>query len=168
MAFLREGFTVTYIGEDADGVTLGDKGRLLTFANDQQSYASVQWHTGVRAGQVTLTPTEDIDNASSKYAVVHRDDLADSLEVGPISVTGAKEVYETAGAEGALIHLAAGGQLLGLATIADQVLDWTCAKIRTEPTFMTAIAGLDPDEQEELIHMAAWTALRDTYGGANV
>ena len=163
MAFLREGFTVTFIGEDADGVTLGDKGQLLSFANDQQSHASVLWHTGVRANQVTLASIEDIDNSSKKYAQHYHDDLADSLEVGPITVTGARQVYDTGGPEGTLVHLASQGTLIGLATIADQVLDWTCAKIRHETTFMTAIAGLEPDEQEEVIHMAACTALRDTF-----
>lgn len=162
MAFLREGFTVSYIGDDADGLSLGDKGQLLAFANDRQSHAHVQWHTGARTGQITMTAVDDIDNSSQKYQ--RHDDLADSLEVGPMTVTGAREVFNSAGAEGTLVHLAAEGHLIGLATIADQALDWTCAKIRTETTFMTAIAALDPDEQEEIIHMAACTALRDTYG----
>ena len=162
MAFLREGFTVTYIGEEADGVSLGDKGRLLAFASD--SAAHVQWLTGVRLGQVTLTDVEDIDNASQKYAVVHHDDLADSLEVGPIEVVGARAVYDSAGPEGTLIHLASQGQLGGLAQIADEVLSFTCAKIRSKPLFMTALAGLDPEEQEEIVHMAACTTLRDVFG----
>lgn len=162
MAFLREGFTVTFIGSSADGLELGDKGQLLAFANDRQSHAHVQWHTGARHGQVTITAVDDIDNASRKYQ--QHDDLADSLDVGPVTVTGAREVFNSTGAEGTLIHLATGGHLSELGTIAEQVLDWTCAKIRSEPTFMTAIAGLEPDEQEEIIHMAACTALRDTYG----
>jgi hypothetical protein len=166
MAFLREGFTVTYIGEDVDGITLGDKGQLLAFANDHHSHAHVQWHTGARVGQITMTAVDDIDNASLKYQ--RHDDLADSLDVGPITLTGARQIYDSAGAEGTLIHLAAEGSLTGLATIADQALDWTCAKIRTEHSFMTAIATLEPDEQEEIIHMAACTALRDTYGSGNV
>ena len=163
MAFLREGFTITYIGsQDADGVTLGDKGRLLAFASN--SSAHVQWLTGLRLGQVTLTDIEDIDNASRKYATVHHDELADSLEVGPLQMVGARSVYDTAGPEGTLVHMASQGQLGGLARIADDVLGWVCAKIRRESTFMSAIAGLDPDEQEEIIQMAACTTLRDVFG----
>ena len=166
MAFLREGFTVTYIGSaDDDGVTLGDRGRLLAFASD--SSAHIQWLTGLRTGQVTLADVEDIDNASQKYAMAHHDDLADSLDVGPIQMVGARSVYDISGPEGTLVHMASQGQLGGLVRIAQGALDWACAKIRTESTFMSAIAGLEPDEQEEIIHMAACTTLRDTYGEVN-
>lgn len=162
MAFLREGFTVTFIGsQDDEGVTLGDKGRLLAFASN--SAAHVQWLTGLRLGQVTLTDVEDIDNAAPKYAMAHHDELADSLDVGPLQTVGARSVYDSAGPEGTLIHMASQGQLGGLARIADDVLGWVCAKIRREPMFMSAIAGLEPDEQEELISMAACTTLRDVF-----
>jgi hypothetical protein len=166
MAFLREGFTITFIGShDADGVTLGDKGRLLAFASDHAAH--VQWLTGIREGQVTLTDIEDIDNASQKYAMAHHDDLADSLEMGSLQTVGARSVYDIAGPEGTLVHMASQGQLGGLAPIADGVLGWVCTKIRTESAFMSALAGLDPDEQEEIIQMAACTVLRDTFGGTD-
>lgn len=160
MAFLREGFTITYIGDGADGLSLGDKGQLLAYAND--TTAHVQWHTGARAGQITLTAMDDIDNAAKKYQ--RHDDLADSLDVGPITLTGAREVYESAGAEATLVHLAAEGTLSTLASIAEGALEWTCAKIRSESAIMTALAALDPADQEEIIQMAAATALRDVFG----
>lgn len=164
MAFLREGFTVTYIGSaDDDGVTLGDKGRLLAFASDNAAH--VQWLGGIREGHVTLVDVEDIDNASQKYAVAHHDDLADSLDVGPIQTVGARSVYDAAGPEGTLVHMASQGQLSGLSRIAEGALDWVCGKIRSELAFMTSIAALDPNEQEEVIRMAACTTLRDVFGG---
>lgn len=166
MAFLREGFAVTFIGShDQDGVVLGDKGRLLAFASN--SAAHVQWLTGIRTGQVTLTDIEDIDNAAPKYAMAHHDDLADSLDVGPLQMVGTRSVYDTAGPEGTLIHMASQGQLGGLTRIAEEALGWVCAKIRRESTFMSALADLDPDEQETIIHMAACTTLHDAFGGGD-
>lgn len=168
MAFLKEGFTITYIGPDADGLVLGDKGTLLAFAsNDTEpdDYAHCLWHTGIRTGQPTLVRIGDIDNASKKYQQAHHDDLADSLDVGPIQTVGAKQVHASGGVDGVLVYLSTEGALANLPRYTEEALSLVASKIRSDQVIMSHLGALDVDEQEEIIAQAALRSLGNAFGG---
>jgi hypothetical protein len=62
---LKEGWTVVLV-DVRHGGREGDKGTILAFANDQRTAAHIQWQTGSRKGEVTLTPLEEVVNPSER------------------------------------------------------------------------------------------------------
>jgi hypothetical protein len=153
----REGARISYVGNGNDGRVLGERGRLL--ARDHRS-GHVKWADN----SITMVDLEDIAAVASTYGAARaqpRDELDDSLAVGPIQAVGLRQVLDTEGQAGVLNALAAAGQLGGLVGIAEESLSFTAQRIRQEPAFREAVAQLDDDEVDALIQLAAQVLLRD-------
>lgn len=156
----REGQAVSFIGE---GAMFGSQGKLLATAGHHAAHVS--WATGPLAGQVSLADTEDLASTrKAASAVIARDELDDSLDVGGMSVTAVRQVQDEEGAVGVLNFMASSGHLSGFAGIGEQALAFVTGLVRQDSGVREVTAQLDEDEAEGLIHLAASVLLRDAFG----
>lgn len=158
MSFLREGCRVSYVGDGSDGRTLGDRGQLLVRSGRK---GHVKWDDG----QVTPHYLDDLAASAAQHrqAAVITDGLEDSLEVGPISMTGVRGVYDTEGGVGVLNAMATTGALVAFSEIALEAQQFVAQRIRQDPAFRQVTAQLDDDEAEELFTLASQALLRDAF-----
>ena len=157
-----EGQAVSYVGDGQPGLTLGDHGRLLAFAS--KSAGHVQWLDGHRRGQVTVHELGTEVLPSSKKFEATRDGLEDSLEVGPVPHTSARQVYDTEGSLGVLSMLASSGYLANFEAIADDAHAYVQKRIRNEASVREILAQLDDDEASEFVALASRVLLHDAFG----
>lgn len=159
---LREGSRISYIGDGGDGRVLGERGQVLAITGRS---GHVKWGDG----SITLMDLDDIAplgvTTATFAAGMPQDDLADSLDVGPIQATGVRAVYATQGGQAVLASLAANGQLGGFQAIADDARVYAEALVRQDPGVCLAVAQLDPEEGDELISLATSQLLRSAFGG---
>lgn len=160
---MRDGQRVSYIGEPRDGMEMGDRGQVLAC----DSHAShVMWSTGAKTGQVLLMDNLDITPAGSRTtaASVVDDGLDDSLDVGSLGVTAAREWFDDQGEVGVLNAMAEAGHLSSFAAIAEEARDLVAGRIRTDPSMRAVVAQLDDEEGEAVIRLATVALLRDAFG----
>jgi hypothetical protein len=160
VAHLHEGARVSYIGDGHDGRALGEHGRLLAITGRS---GHVKWEDRT----ITLVDLNDVAALSPSTAAARPpadDDLADSLDVGPVRSFGVRGVYEVDGTSGVLSALASTGQLTGFASIAEDTRLFAEGRVRQDPELSRAAAQLDPEEADELIAMATAVLLRDAFG----
>lgn len=158
---MRDGERVSYIGSGAEGVAMGDRGEVIS-AGDSASH--VLWHTGARTGGITMVDHLDVSTATKRVAASIDDGLDDSLEIGTLSVTGAREVFDTQGEAGILNAMAEQGHLNSFGAIAQEAHDLIQARIRSDPSFRSLAAQLDDDEAESVIRLASAVLMRDAFG----
>lgn len=159
-SFLPEGSRVSYIGDGSDGLALGARGELLSRT---AGAGHVKWDDG----KITLTELESLASVSRRVSAP-RDDLADSLDVGPIQAVGLRSVYDTEGGPGALSVMASNGALGGFPAIAEETMTFVAQRIRQDGCFREALAGLDDEESDELVSLAVSVLLRDAFGQGEV
>lgn len=166
MTLFREGQAISFIGDEQahPPVPLGAHGRLLAFAS--HTHGHVQWIDGPRCGQVDVVGLDDVAPAPKRYQA-SRDGLEDSLEVGPISATGARDVFDVEGPAGLLTMMASSGRLSGFDSLADDVLTHTEGLIRQEASVRDVLAELDDQDGDELVSLASRVLLRDAFGVAD-
>jgi hypothetical protein len=157
-----EGQAVSYVGGGHQGLSLGDHGRLLAFASTNTGH--VQWLDGSRRGEVTIQSLgAEVLPASKKYAAV-QDGLEDSLEVGPVPHTSARQAYDTDGSLGVLTMLASSGYTANFQAIAEEAQSFVEERIRQESSLREVLGQLDEDEASELVTLASRVLLHDVYG----
>ena len=154
---MREGSKVSYTGMDADGVTLGDQGRVL--ATDG-SRAEVLWYTGARTNQVTVADGYDLVVTGSRVA----DSLEDSLEVGGLVTFSARHTYDQGGEVALLNQMAEAGHLAAFADIAEDALNLVASRLRHDASFRAVTAQLDEEEAEGVLRLASSCLIRDAFG----
>lgn len=158
---MRDGQRVSYVGQEVDGLAMGDRGEVLSAAQDA---SHVLWSTGKRAGFVDLVDHLDLATTQKKVAVTVEDGLDDSLDVGTLSVSATREVYDEAGETGVLNTMAEAGHLTSFAAIAQEAHDLITMRIRQDPSFRAVTAQLDDEEGESVIRLAAAVLMRDAFG----
>jgi hypothetical protein len=158
---MKDGQRVSYIGPEANGVSIGDRGEVLS-AGDNASH--ILFHTGSRQGAVILVDHYDLALGQKKVAATIDDGLDDSLEVGTLAVTGAREVYDVDGETGILNAMAEQGHLASFAAIAQEAHDLIQMRIRADPSFRSMASQLDDEEAESVIRLASAVLMRDAFG----
>lgn len=158
---MRDGQRVSYIGPEVEGRSLGDRGEVISAARDA---SHVLWHTGKRTGHVDLVDHYDLSLGQKKVAATIDDGLDDSLDVGTLAVTGAREIYDEAGETGILNTMAEGGHLASFTAIAEEAHALIQTRIRNDPSFRSVTAQLDDEESESVIRLAAAVLMRDAFG----
>lgn len=158
---MRDGQRVSYIGHPLDGVAMGDRGEVIS-ASDGASH--VLWHTGARQGAVMFVDHEDLSLGGKKTAALVNDGLDDSLEVGSLSTTGAREIFDVEGEGGVLSAMAEAGHLVAFTAIAQEAFDLINTRIRNEPSFRALASQLDDEETESVIRLGAAVLMRDAFG----
>lgn len=163
MTTYREGARVSYVGDGSDGRVLGERGQILSITG---RCGHVKWADT----SITLVALDDVLPVASTTGAVRaapapvRDDLDDSLDVGPVPHLGMRGVYETEGGVGVLNALASSGQLSSFGAIAEEARTFVEQQIRQDPSFCQVTAQLDPDEADELIALASHVLIRDAFG----
>ncbi len=158
---LSDGAAISYIGDGHDGRRFGERGQLLTTSG---RVAHVKWSDH----SITPHDVEDLAPVSLRGAArapVVRDDLDDSLDVGPLVATGMRAVLDTEGSTGVLNAMASAGSLGEFPAIAEELVGLAEQRIRTSASFREVAAQLDDDEFDELSRLAAHVLLRDAFSG---
>lgn len=160
---MRDGQRVSYVGLDQDGFTMGDRGQVLT---GDGNASHVMWSTGAKAGQVLFMNNEDIAPAGNRTTAASSepDGLDDSLEMGSLGVTAAREWFDFDGEVGVLNAMAERGHLASFGAIAQEARDLVAGRIRNDPSVRAVIAQLDDEEGEAVVSLATVALLRDAFG----
>jgi hypothetical protein len=153
---MREGSKVSYTGMDADGVSLGDQGRVLL---TDGSRAEVLWHTGARINQVTVAAEFDLVVTGSRAS----DGLEDSLEVGGLVTFSARHAYDEGGEVAILNQMADAGHLAAFADIAEEALSMVASRLRQDASFRAVTAQLEEEEAEGVLRLASACLIRDAF-----
>lgn len=161
---MRDGQRVSYIGDGRDGLSLGDKGQVL-IGEDVTSH--VLWSTGTRKGDVTLNDDYDLTPLGKGQTTAAFDpDQDDCLEVGGLSTTAVRDLYDADGEAGVLNWMVNAGHTAGFQGVAEEAHAFIAARLRQDPSFQIVASNLDEDEHESVIRLAASVLLRDAFGEA--
>jgi hypothetical protein len=162
----HEGQTVTSIGDGSDGIPLGSHGRILSLAYGDAGH--IQWNSGALTGSVTFVPSLDESVAPSsrrvQAAYAARDGLEDSLEVGPISQTGARHLMAISGPSSVLQQLASMGALAETGELGEEALAFVESRLRHSANLTVHLAELDEEDQNEVYRLASRSLVSDALG----
>jgi hypothetical protein len=158
----REGASVSYIGHPDRGLTVGDRGRVLS-TSGQASH--VMWLTGARTQAVDLVDHEDLVCGQTRTATAVESPFEDSLEVPSLSMIAVRDTYDASGETGVLNALNEAGHLAGLSQVAEEALEVVIARVKNDQAMTTVLGQLDPDEADGLARLTAAVLLRDAFGG---
>jgi hypothetical protein len=134
----------------------GNEGHVLT-TDGRNSH--VLWHTGTLTGQVTLHSNAEFGDQPVKGHI--EASLDDSLDVGTLAVTSARQAYDEAGPQGVLEQMSFYGQLGMLSDVADEAYALLTTRVRNSPYIRSVTAQLDEDEAEAVVHAASAALLHD-------
>lgn len=154
---LYDGQPVTYQGSTGP-LRPGDEGQILTV---ESTYVNVMWRTGMLAGRTTMHRQEDEDLTPLRERSHVEASLDDSLEVGPLVVTSARDAYDESGPQGVVEHLAYTGQLTPLMGVAEEAYALVAHRIRSSPSLHAVTAQLDEGEIETIVQAASAALLRE-------
>ncbi len=157
---MRDGQKVSYIGPDDEGLTLGDVGQLIS-GGTRSSH--VMWSTGVRSGLMMLVDNQDLAPAGRSITALADDGLDDSLDVGSLDVTAARDVFDMEGEAGLLSVMAEQGHLSSFSSIAEEAVTLVSTRIRNDPSFRAVAAHLDDEEADRLVSLATVVLVRDAF-----
>jgi hypothetical protein len=165
----HEGQMVTSIGDGSDGVPLGSHGHILALTAPGSGH--VQWLSGPRTGQVSFLPDLDDTVAASSRRVQgaysSRDGWEDSLEVGPISTTGARHLMATGGPSNVLYSLASSGAMAETGDLAEEALALVETRLRQTASLQDHLAELDDEDRNEVYRLASRELLGQAFGGTH-
>lgn len=162
----HEGQMVTSIGDGSDGVPLGAHGRILALASSGSGH--VQWFSPPLTGQVSFVAAlEDSVAPSSRQAQARfaADGLEDSLEVGPISMTGARHLMATGGPASVLQSLASSGVMTEVGDVAEETLSFVETRLRQTASVQHVLGELDEEDRNDIYRLASQELLREAFGG---
>lgn len=151
---LREGQKVASLGSTL--IQAGSVGVVLALADDRSAH--VQWREGAQAGQVTLESDLDLSPLTQRESL-----LEDSLDVGHLVTTSAREVYDDAGPAGLLNQMSEDGHLAAFSNIAEEAVAFISGRIRHDASFRAVCSQLEPEEGESLIRLASFALIRDAF-----
>lgn len=153
---IREGAKVSYVGDEHDGLAVGDVGKVLSASG---SSSHVLWATGGQTGSITLVADMDLV-ANNKAPLSY-----DGLDGGSLVTVAVRDTYDVSGAVGLLNALNDEGHLATFGQIAEQAQQIVAASLRSDPSMTEVLASLDPDEASEFITFTAAVLLRDAFAG---
>jgi hypothetical protein len=156
----RDGQRVSYIGLGEAGLSLGDKG---TVVSADVSGSHVNWTTGQRVGSICLVNNDDLAPFSAARTSI-QDELADSLAYGSLVSIAVRDVFDAEGESGLITAMNEEGHLASLSYIAEDAITSVAAQIRNSPSFGAVLGQLEPDEADALVAAAAVSLLRDALG----
>lgn len=161
---IAEGSRCSYTGPELLGARVGDLVRVVASSGDA---SHVRWESGDRAGEIDLVLNDNLVVGRSGHtgAASVAAQMADSLDFGPMAVTGLREAYDEGGVEGAVAVLDDSGHLAMLAEAAEAVLAEMSARVRSHPRIVEALEGMDPDDAAKVSEAVAAIVLADTARG---
>ncbi len=156
MSFLAERTRVSYVGEEDNGLSVGDTGKVISAAG---SGSHVLWATGAREGDITLEHNMNLVANGQAYA------YADDISSGTLVSISVRSVYERRGSAGLINALNDEGHFATFAPIAEEAVRHVASQIKDDPSIREVLAQLDPEEGAEFVSLAASVLLRDAFGG---
>lgn len=157
---MRDGQKVSFTGLDENGLAYGDKGQVISA---DEGYSHVLWSTGSRTGAVMIVDHSDLAASGRQVEAAMDDGLEDSLEVGSLDVTAAREIFDETGEIGLLNTMSEQGHLASFAAIAEEAATLISTRIRNDPSFRAVAAHLDDDEADRLVNLAQAILVRDAF-----
>lgn len=166
----HEGQLVTSIGDGSNGVPLGSHGKILALASTAAGH--VQWVSGGLSGHVQWIPelADAVAPASRKVAAAltqQQDGWEDSLEVGPVSKTGAAHLMATGGPASVIQQLASAGAFADTGEVGEEAIAFVEARLRHSASLIAHLAELDEEDRETVLRLASRDLLAQACGGAD-
>jgi hypothetical protein len=164
----HEGQAVTSIGDGSNGVPLGTHGKILALANANAGH--VQFFLGSSARVLFVPELEDTVAPSSRRVqamLVDPDGWEDSLEVGPVSKTGAAHLMATGGAASVIQQLATVGAFADAVDIGEEALAFAEARLRHSASLQAYLAELDEEDRNLIYRVASRDLLTQACGGTD-
>lgn len=162
----HEGQLVTSIGDGSDGVTFGTHGKILALAGIEAGH--VQWLSGPSTGRVHFVASLDdvLAPASRKVQAAYaaQDGWEDSLEVGPVSKTGAAYLMATGGPGSVIQQLASTGAFADASDLGEEALAYVETRLRHSAILQPHLAELDEEDREIVLRLASRDLLAQACG----
>lgn len=154
---IREGAKVVYTGVQADGLSVGDEGRVVL---SDGGVCHVLWSTGAKEHQISALYEDSLVLEGSHSG----DGLDDSLDLGSLVTFSARHSYDAGGSIQVVSEMAEQGHLTSFGDIAEEALSLIAARVRQDPSVRVATASLEEDEVEEVVRLASACLIRDAFG----
>lgn len=161
----HEGQAVTSIGDGSNGVPLGTHGKILALANANAGH--VQWGSGSMTFERELDETVAPSSRRVQAAMVDPDGWEDSLEVGPVSKTGAAHLMATGGPVSVIQQLASVGAFADTADVGEEALAFAEARLRHSASLQLYLAELDEEDRNLVYRVASRDLLTQACGGVD-
>jgi hypothetical protein len=165
----HEGQMLTSIGDGSNGIRLGTHGKILALASSNAGH--VQWFTGTRGASVTFE--RELDEVAApatkrvQAAMVDPDGWEDSLEVGPVSKTGAAHLMATGGVASVIQQLASVGAFADTTDVGEEALAFAEARLRHSASLQAYLAELDEEDRNLIYRVASRDLLTQACGGTD-
>lgn len=158
MTIPSEGKRVQFVG-DADGLALGEVGRLLSAGNPA---SHVRWNTGSLKGQISLVHNDDLVPFKATTGDTW-EEIDNDLSTGDIVSVSARQVVDEGGIPALLNTLVCEGHLSVFGGVVDEAISLVAARLRTDPSMLEVLAELEEDERESLVYRATKTLLHSAF-----
>jgi hypothetical protein len=163
----HEGQTVTSIGDGSNGVPLGTHARILMLASADSGHLKLL--SGPQAGATVFVASLSDEVAPAgknvRQAAAQPDFLADSLEYGTLSRTGARHALATGGYGAVLQSLASAGAFAEVGSAAEDAQSYVEGQLRHSATLAEHLAELDEEDRHEVYRLASRQLLAEAFGG---
>lgn len=158
---MRDGQRVSFVGNPALGLAMGDHGRVLSASG---AASHVMWTSGARKGAVDLIDDVDlVPTRTASAAATVADALDDSLHFEASVALAVRDTFDTEGAPGLINAMSEAGHLARLASAAEDALELVAARVREDIDIAPLLGQLDADEREQVISTLSTAVLRDAF-----
>jgi hypothetical protein len=157
MISLREGDTVSFVGDGMDGIVPAT-GTLLAFASI--SAAHVKWSTGPRRGEIDICGIYDLLPAASAAALESAAVAAGTMPV--------RRVYAAEGETGVVNYLSHTAHVAAWSQIARDAHEFVTDRLKADSSLDRVWEELEPAQVSDVARLAAAALLRDAFGSEDV
>lgn len=151
-----EGSRVSYIGPEADGLTMGDHADVLSAG---PSASHVVFRTGSRINEIFFLDNHDLIQPTK----VASSEWDDSFE-GSIFTSSTVTAYEQGGVKRVVAVLQSEGHLACLDQIRGETLDFITSRLKQDTSIRSVVADLGDDDGEAVVLHTAKLLLKDLLG----
>ncbi len=144
---IAEGQSVKYAGDDPF-TEVGTKGKVIALSG---SLAHVQWQEGAKRNQVEGVEIEDL--------VPNRRAAAATVETPLLTTSMIREAADEEGIPAVIDMLDDSGHLATLAPYAAEAIGFLGAQLRTDESFRSVLAAIDPSDVDALVERTATVLL---------
>lgn len=163
----HEGMIVTSIGDGSNGVPLGTHAKILMLATADSGHLKLLSGPQEGATVFVASLSDDVAPAGKnvRQAAAEPNLLADSLEYGSISRTGARHALASGGYGAVLQSLATAGAFAEVGSVVEDAQAYVEGQLRHSATLGEHLAELEEEDRHEVYRLASRQLLTEAFGG---
>jgi hypothetical protein len=152
---IRDGARVAYIGQERDGLGIGDEGVVF---KGEATYSHVKWTSGQHTAEIEMVRNDDlvVDGSLANHPLTADFD-------SPLVQINVQATYQRRGGLGLLQALHQDGHLSSFSQIAEEALALVASRLREDPSLIEVLARLDDEEGDDFIATATMVVLKDCF-----